>query len=95
MSRPSFIATAADPRFSTTTRSTVGAPATASSTICFSGTSLPLRYVTSVAKTARAPARRMRSPSAPAPKPAKMTMMTAPMRTAASMSTIASAQVGM
>src|SRR5207249_318031 len=82
-------------RRSTTTRSPLGAPATACATIGSSGTSLPLRYVTSVAKRARAPARRMRSPSAPAPKPAKTTMITTPMRTAPSMRTIASAQVGM
>ena len=38
---------------------------------------------------------RMRSPSAPAPNPANTTQWIAPMRTVASMATIASTDVGM
>src|SRR5438093_423059 len=78
----------------TTTRSTVGASAIACETIPSSGTSFPLRYVTSVANSARAPARRIRSPSAPAPKPANTTRMTTPIRIAPSIRTIASAERG-
>ena len=69
--------------------------ATASSTMPFSGTSFPFRYVTSVANSAFAPASRTRSPSAPEPNPANTTMITAPIRIAPSMSAIASAHVGM
>jgi hypothetical protein len=51
--------------------------------------------VTSAVKTSREPLAAIRSPSAPAPKPAKTTEWIAPMRTVASMSTIASGEVGM
>jgi hypothetical protein len=54
-----------------------------------------LRYVTSVVNTAFEPDAAMRSASAPEPKPAKTTEWMAPMRTQASMSTIASGQTGM
>ena len=61
----------------------------------FSGTSLPLRNVMSVVNSSREPLARTRSARAPAPKPAKTTEWMAPMRTAASISMMASGQVGM
>ena len=49
----------------------------------------------SVVNTRREPLARIRSPSAPAPKPAKTTQWMAPIRTVASIAMIASADVGM
>ena len=84
------------PRRRTTTCSTSPrSAARASSTIDSRSTSLPFRYVTSVVSTSREPLARIRSPSAPAPKPAKTTQWIAPIRTVASIATIASAEVGM
>jgi len=60
-----------------------------------SAMSLPLRYVTSAVNTSRDPLAAMRSPRALAPNPAKTTEWIAPMRTVASMSMMASAEVGM
>jgi hypothetical protein len=69
--------------------------ARASSTIFLRGVSLPFRQVTSAVNTAREPLATIRDDSAPAPNPANTTMWIAPIRTAASMRTIASGQVGM
>jgi len=49
----------------------------------------------SVVKTRRDPLARIRSPSAREPNPAKTTMWIAPIRTAASITMIASGEVGM
>jgi hypothetical protein len=73
MSRPGRIAGSRPPRRSTTTCRTLPQSATASSTIGFSGTSLPLRQVRSAQNTAVAPDNRSRSSSAPAPNPANTT----------------------
>ena len=95
MSRPGFSG-GLPPRFSTTTVLTLSPrSSSAASTICFSATGLPLREVASVQKTALQPARLIRSPNAPEPKPAKTTRWIAPIRAQASMVTIASGQVGM
>ena len=60
-----------------------------------SGTSLPLRYVRSVQKSALHSAAASRPPKAPEPKPANTTRWIAPMRAQASITAIASGQVGM
>src|SRR6266566_3599292 len=65
MSRPRRIAGSSSPRRSTTTCPILRQVSTASSTICFSGTSLPLRKVRSAQNTALAPDTR------PHPQPAQ------------------------
>ena len=83
-------------RFSETTCSTTPpACRTASSTIGFSGTSFPFLYVTSAVKTRRDPLAAIRSASAFSPNPANTTRWIAPIRTVASISAIASGQIGM
>ena len=73
----------------------VSSESSASSTISFNRTFLPLRQVASAVKTRRDPLAWIRSASAFAPKPAKITEWIAPMRTVASISVIDSGQGGM
>src|SRR6185295_10466633 len=69
--------------------STVGDLASAASTFCLSGTTLPRRQPPSAVMTSRAFASLLRSATASAEKPPKITECTAPMRVHARMAGLA------
>src|SRR5579884_1844659 len=83
-SRPGCIGTASPVRRSTTTRRTLGVPASASSALRLSGTTAPRRYPPSAVTSTVAAASLMRSRSESAENPPKTTVWIAPMRAHAS-----------
>lgn len=82
-------------RRTTSTCSTLGWSATASSTASLSEAALPRRYWPSVVMTSLASASSTRAFSADAENPAKTTLCMAPRRAQASIATIASGTIGM
>jgi hypothetical protein len=70
-------------------------PASASSTIAFSGSALPPRICSSAVMTATAPVSAMRSRKLCAEKPPKTTECVAPIRAQASIATTPSIDIGM
>ena len=93
-SRPGFIVTAESQRLKTTHVSTVGDFASASSTLALSGTTLPRRQPPSAVTMTFDLASLLRSATASALKPPKITEWTAPMRAQASMAIAASGVSG-
>ena len=94
-SRPAFISTAVLQRLKTTHFSTVGDFSRAASTFCFSGTTLPRRHPPSAVMTSFDLASLLRSATASAENPPKMTECVAPIRAQASMAMAASGIIGM
>ncbi len=94
-SRPAFISTAVLQRLSTTHVRTLGDFSSAASTFAFRGITLPRRQPPSAVMTSFACASLLRSATASAEKPPKMTEWVAPMRAQASMATAASGTIGM